>query len=231
VKLGPYELGPTDDPNQGIYTGDARVLTEAIPDESVDLIFTDPVYDRIDDYRWLAETAARVLKPDRACLVWYGIGFLDETMRVLCEHLSYRWQLILFYNNLVRTPHVDAGWSKYAGCLWYENGHMKARKGIDLLSVPVFGDLESTGGLVNHGWSKPIRFFEFWIPRFVKNDDIVFDPFTGGGTVPAVCKMLGHHWLAFEIDPATADTARERVRNTQPPLFVLQPEQLTLETT
>ena len=45
--IGPYEL-------DRIITGDARELAKAIPDESVDLIFTDPVYDRIDDYRWLA---------------------------------------------------------------------------------------------------------------------------------------------------------------------------------
>ena len=54
---------------------------------------------------------------------------------------------------------------------------------------------------------------------------MIFDPFTGGGTVPAVCKMLGRNYLAFEIDPTTADNARLRVQNTQPPLFVLQPEQ------
>jgi len=57
----------------------------------------------------------------------------------------------------------------------------------------------------------------------------VVDPFTGGGTVPAVCKMLGRQYLAFEIDPATADTARERVRNTQPPLFTVLPEQTAME--
>jgi len=48
-----------------IVTGDARELAKAIPDESIDLVFTDPVYDRIDDYRWLAETAARVLEPEQ----------------------------------------------------------------------------------------------------------------------------------------------------------------------
>lgn len=57
-QLGPYLLGPNDTPENGIYTGDARELAKAIPDESVDLIFTDPVYDRIEDYRWLAETGA-----------------------------------------------------------------------------------------------------------------------------------------------------------------------------
>lgn len=34
-----------------IVTGDARELAKRIPDESVDLIFTDPIYDCIDDYR------------------------------------------------------------------------------------------------------------------------------------------------------------------------------------
>ena len=57
---------------------------------------------------------------------------------------------------------------------------------------------------------------------------IVFDPFTGGGTVPAVCKMLGRRYLAFEIDPEVAQRARDRVRDTQPPLFVPEPEQMGL---
>lgn len=78
-KLGDFEL------NQ-IYTGDARELAKAIPDESVDLIFTDPVYDRIDDYQWLAETAARLLKPNSACLVWIAnprILQVGEAMKAL----------------------------------------------------------------------------------------------------------------------------------------------------
>ena len=57
---------------------------------------------------------------------------------------------------------------------------------------------------------------------------MVLDSFGGSGTVPAVCKMLGRRWLAFEIDPTTADLARKRVRETQPPLFVPQAEQMEL---
>ena len=68
AKLGPYDLNT-------IITGDARQLAEAVPDESVDLIFTDPVYDRIDDYRWLAETAARVLRADCVLLIIGGVFF------------------------------------------------------------------------------------------------------------------------------------------------------------
>jgi len=39
-RLGPYLLGPNDDENCGIYTGDCRDLAQAIPDESVGLVLT-----------------------------------------------------------------------------------------------------------------------------------------------------------------------------------------------
>ena len=57
------------------------------------------------------------------------------------------------------------------------------------------------------------------------------DFFTGGGTVPAVCKMLGRNYIAFEIDADTAALARERVANTQLPLFIPEPQQLELLST
>ena len=43
------------------------------------------------------------------------------------------------------------------------------------------------------------------------------------------CKQVSRNFIASEINPATADKARERVRNTQPPLFVLEPEQMEIE--
>jgi len=56
----------------------------------------------------------------------------------------------------------------------------------------------------------------------------VLDPMVGGGTVPAVCKMLNRRYLAFEIDPDTAELARQRVAQTQPPLPLVIPEQQTM---
>ena len=61
-RLGAFELNH-------IYTGDAKELTKDIPNESIDLIFTDPVYQNLDDYEWLAQEAARLLKPNSTLLV------------------------------------------------------------------------------------------------------------------------------------------------------------------
>ena len=63
MQIGAYPLNT-------VIQGDSRELAKSIPDESVDLIFTDPVYENIDDYAWLSETAQRILKPNSACLVF-----------------------------------------------------------------------------------------------------------------------------------------------------------------
>jgi hypothetical protein len=214
-KLGPYELNT-------IITGDARELAKAIPDESVDLVFTDPIYSNIDDYRWLAETAARVLKPDSACLVWFDEPNFDAIYRSMTPILSFaafmHWQR---YGHLAPSR---SGITVISPCLWLEVGKSKTYKRIaNWCGVP------NGLGVSNFHWSKPMILLRKWVDAFTLDGSTVFDPFTGGGTVPAVCKMLGRNYLAFEIDPATADMARERVANTQPPLFVDGPQQTEME--
>ena len=222
--LGPYLLGPNDE-NQGIYTGDARELARAISDESVDMIFTDPVYQNIDDYRWLAETAARVLKPDSACLTFHGIGYMDKSVSVLGHNgLNYRWQMPTYQPTISRRADCFFG-------LWYplvlhERGRVKFRFTPQDLRVSL--RRQSLPADHTYRWTKDPDVIAYYLEAFCGDDTVAFDPFTGGGTVPAVCKMLGRKWLAFEIDPDTAERARERVRNTQPPLFVMEPEQMEM---
>jgi len=220
--LGPFYLGPNETANNGIYLGDCRTLAKAIPDESVDLVFTDPVYDHIDDYRWLAETAARILRPDRACLAWYGGPALARIHDEMSKALTWVWQLnytvpakankLIGYNIFTWTT----------PCLWFRKGN-----GFPIERIPdtYIGRKPPAGG---HKWNKNPGVIAYWLRAFVPAGAIVLDPFTGGGTVPAVCKMLGRRYLAFEIEPDVAHTARDRVRNTQPPLFVPEPEQAAL---
>jgi DNA modification methylase len=220
MQLGPYKLGydPADD-NAGIYTGDARELSKAIPDESVDLIFTDPVYDRIDDYRWLAETAARVLKVSGNLLVWSnGRWNYQNTNWLDWSGLVYKWNFCVLNNNF--SSRFDGKIiSKTDRVIWY--GKTKKRYMYDHIADGMF----SIGGYseiarLNYKWNKPDITNRKFIESFSENGAVIFDPFTGGGTVPAVCKQLNRPYLAFEIEPDVADMARERVHATQPPLFV-----------
>jgi DNA modification methylase len=214
AKLGPYELN-------SIVTGDARELAKAIPSDSVDLIFTDPVYDRIEDYAWLAETAARVLKPDRALLCFCGIEWQFKTQQTLAKAgREITWILPIVYS-AGNTPRFhQKGFAKWTMLLWC---------GGSPVSTFCDAQISTYEKQINgHRWTKNVKPIKKYLEAFSDSNDIILDPFTGGGTVPAVCKQLNRQYLAFEIDPDTADLARQRVANTQPPLPLVYPEQLPL---
>jgi DNA modification methylase len=209
-----------------IVTGNAKELAPSIPNESVDLIFTDPVYQNIEDYRWLAAVALRVLKKDRACLAWAATPVLPDVMQVMRQFLTYSWQLIHYKPGRVKEKFGRAGYCKYESLLWYDRGRLPQRRWLDVFqSMPFQSKLPTD---LSHPWTKDPDAIAQVITAFCKSDWIILDPFTGGGTVPAVCKMLGRNYVAFEIDPQTAQNARERVARTQPPLFVLEHQQLEL---
>ena len=218
--LGPYDLNT-------IITGDARELAKVIPDESVDLIFTDPVYDRIEDYKWLAETAARVLKPEKSVLAF---AWTPELRKILfaTEVLHYHGIASLYISNRTKDTRNQWGFNKWTPLIWLSRGDAKSPRTADLIQCKAFHSNIYSNGSSNHMWSKPPEFIAHYIQKFTKTGDIIFEPFTGGGTVPAVCKMLQRNYLAFEIDPDTADMARQRVAETQPPLPIVYHEQMEL---
>lgn len=220
-KLGDYELNR-------IYTGDARELAKGIPDNSVDLIFTDPVYENIDDYKWLSSVAYRVLKPDSACLVWCATSRLADVLRVMVPPLGYAWQMI--WQKVGPVYPGKPGMCKYAICLWLEKGQSRTvRKIWDFYQSGRGNKLPVADN--GHRWRKSADNLAFWLSAFTDEHALVVDFFCGGGSLPAVCKMLRRDYLCFEISPEVSEEARERVRLTQPPLPTRNAAELTLQAT
>ena len=46
-------------------------------------------------------------------------------------------------------------------------------------------------------------------------DDLVLDPFAGVGTVPAVCKKLGRHFIGIEQNPEYVKIAEQRIKQAE----------------
>lgn len=204
--IGPYE------PNT-IVTGDSRELSPRIPDKSVDLIFTDPVYDVMGQYRWLASLAKRVLKPDKAYLAFGGIGYAEDTIKALREGgLPHKWIFAVF------VPGAGSRVANRVFCHWqilfYGGGPP-----IKHISDSLVAHTATLRG--DHRWKKNPVPVKKYVEAFTEPGDLVLDPFCGGGTVPAVCKMLGRRYLGFEIDEETAAAARERVAMVQDPLPIM----------
>jgi site-specific DNA-methyltransferase (adenine-specific) len=250
--LGPYLLGPNDTPENGIYCGDARKLAKAIPNESVDLVLTDPPYGTVDG-------RGKVIKRGSE-LVAFNPGEWDETLlldwipdalrslrlgcwiSVFTDKLSVKtlWEALeksgargkqTFYwvkNNPPPQPRMN--WcSGVETAVLATKGAVKHWFGGGWMLNYVVSPLAPNSERVGHPTQKPLRVMIHLLKAMSTIGDIVLDPFVGSGTTAVACKMLGRHYLAFEIDSTTCELARERVRNTQPPLFVPEPQQAEME--
>jgi len=244
VKLGPYELGPNDTPENGIYCGDARELAKAIPDESVDLIFTDPPWGVGYDYGtgytddpaayisdilgWFIPEVDRVLRPGGFAFVYQATKRLRETWAMFPEDS----RLFASCKNFVQLKSLPVEYAVDFIVFWQKQGVFELRGMARDWNMA--NTAKTSAGSRGMGFKRlpapprPLDAVMNIIGQMSKRDGIVLDAFCGMGTTSVACLLLGRQYLAFEIDPATCELARERVRNTQPPLFVAQEQQAEL---
>ena len=218
--LGPYRLGPNDTEENGIYVGDTEKLAPQIPNESVDLIFCDPVYTDYHQYWWLAIFASWVLKPGKSVLAQVGslhrwnaeIQFVNYIQNGgLLEPRILLFERLTGGHTMVWKPRALACLKTY---LWFAKPGGPKRKSWIPELVTGGGSRKRT-----HMWGDSTQAAETWISRFTEPGEIVVDPFTGSGMVPIACIRTGRRYVAFEIDPKRVEDARADCARAQAPLI------------
>lgn len=192
----------------GLYHGDFRKIGDKIPDASVDLIFTDPPYDRkaIELFDGLGEFAARVLRPGGSLIAYIGQIQLPDAVADLSKHLRYWWTCSCYHSGptLLRMNEygIVNGWKPM---LWF----VKETRGdkTTFVNDVATGTREKS----HHDWQQSEAEACYFIELLTEPDGFVVDPFCGGGTTPVACIGLGRKWAAFEIDEANLARASERI--------------------
>jgi hypothetical protein len=192
----------------GLYLGDFRKIGDKIPDASVDLIFTDPPYDRkaIELYDGLGEFAARVLRPGGSLIAYVGHIQLPDVLTDLSKHLRYWWTCGCFHAEAkarMTEYGIVAGWKPI---VWF----VKETRGDKQTFVTdvVTGAREKS----HHDWQQAVSEARYFIDLLTQADDFVVDPFCGGGTTPVACIESGRKWASFEIDEANFANASSRIK-------------------
>lgn len=186
-----------------VYVGDARELGEGIPDDSIDLIFTDPIYQNLEDYEWLALFAARVLKAGKSLLALAGNLEKPTIYDLMRPHLTYHWEAAVVYrgaNFFMNSRAVQVSWKPV---LWFCKGEREVRWCKDSL-------VESGHVKRYHRWQQSISSGVWFIRQLTDVGDIVLDPFSGFGSYLVACRQLNRNFVGFEIDADRATIAVQR---------------------
>ncbi len=192
----------------GLYLGDFRKIGDKIPDASVDLIFTDPPYDRkaIELFDGLGQFASRVLRPGGSLIAYVGHIQLPDVLTDLAKHLRYWWTCGCFHSEAkarMTEYGIVAGWKPI---VWF----VKETRGDKQTFVTdvVTGAREKS----HHDWQQAVSEARYFIDLLTQRDDFVVDPFCGGGTTPVACIESGRKWASFEIDEANFANASSRIK-------------------
>lgn len=239
-KLGPYPLN-------SIITGDAREILSSI-NEGIGVFLTSPPYnvglnyegyndnmphqDFIEFSRqwvsaayhaatdgarayfivsdsmlwWFKELAESIGWTFAQKLVWCKPNFVGSAGKITNDW-NYMTEDILLFRKGKRTPMMNGDTTTHS---WF----------VETVPQSNFKD-----GRI-HPAQLPISLCLRILDR--TPGEIICDPFAGSGSVLVAAKKLGRSYFGIELVDTVAERARKRIRNTQPPLFVPEPEQLEM---
>lgn len=219
-----------------VVCGDCLEIMPLMPDGCVDAVITDPP--------WGANTACNAQRFTRKASPWWS---QVDTSKIVAHpdivgddkefdpapFISTK-AILWGANWYARRLPISGGWF-----IWdkRQGAEELAEKGWPLGeaelawtnvrgSTRVFRNLWSgllrseEKGQFFHPTQKPIRLMQ-WCIEQAKLDGhaTILDPFCGSGTTCVAAKKLGRRWIGIEIDEKYCRIARNRVRNTERPLF------------
>ncbi|MEP6909523.1 MAG: class I SAM-dependent methyltransferase [Actinomycetota bacterium] len=179
-----------------------------LPPKSVDLIFTDPPYDRDYPRLWdeLGDFAARALKPGCLLVSYAGNRYLRDVWDRLSSHLDfvvlgglymagnchsrdYGAQVIETSKSLL---FFSAG--SYEPRRFFRNGHWAEKPEKTL-----------------HVWQQEISCARYYVETLTEPGQLVVDPLLGSGTDGLACLELGRRFVGCDIDEDAVRISTERL--------------------
>lgn len=216
--------------------GDCLELMKDIPDESIDLLVTDPPYkivqggctnkavrlkgsnqeqlkkgtlfnnNSIKFSEWIPEVY-RVLKNNSHCYIMSNDRNINELLNI-CEKVGFKLLNILVWGKSKHSP------NRYylKNCefiVFLRKGKAKNINNMGTKQLLLIDNVENK----NHPSEKPIKLMKILIKNSTNEQDKVLDPFMGSGTTGVACKELNRNFIGIELDENYFNIAKERINS------------------
>jgi hypothetical protein len=184
-----------------IIHGDFREVLneEVVPNDSVSLLLTDPMYAREHLYLWddLGKFASRVLISGCPLAAYSGQMFLPQVLESLEKHLSFVWVAGIAYTrpNSIFSLRIKTSLKLL---LLFSNGDYDPESSPKWFSDLIQGDAYAETKIESE-LQQGLHEAEYLIETFTNPGDLVVDPFLGTGTVAVAAKRMERRFVGAEI--------------------------------
>ena len=220
-----------DNNSPRIYPGDCLAVLKTLPDESIDLLLTDPPYGssylsrskslplvRIagDGANEAPKLTKKMLKIAWLKMKWNTHGY------VFCDRWSYE---------ATKRAVIEACFTLKNTLIWHKNnrtrGDLKGNYGYEDEWILFFhkgrrwmfgkrdGNVLSFKKVptqaMQHPTEKPVELLEYLIQKSTLPGEVVLDPFMGIGSVCVAAKNTDRRYIGIEIEPVWYEVAKMRL--------------------
>ncbi len=221
--------------------GDSRKLIKTIPDNSIDLLFTDPPYNiakystgninlpgrtpmnndlaewdlvNFNPKEW-TEDFLRVLKPSGNLFIFTSYNQIGEWHKEL--DVKFDTSQFMIWHKTNPAPKIfKSGFlnsCEMIFCCW-NKGHkwnFKSQKEMhNFIESPICMNPERVKD-PKHPTQKPLKVLKKIIEIASDENDVVFDPFMGVGSIGVAARELNRKFIGFELDSNYFKSAKKRI--------------------
>lgn len=221
--------------------GDCLEVMKEIPDRSVDLIVTDPPYkttarggtilagmcaekifrdgkvfkhNDINFKQYLPELF-RILKKDSNCYIMINNVNLIELLNEV-KDAGFHFIKCIIWDKIKKIP-CQTYMNQFEYILFLrKGGHRKINNcgTTDILNIPSNKTKNKEGKLI-HPTEKPVELMKVLIGNSSQENDIVYDPFGGVGSVGLACKELKRKFILSELDENYCAISKNRLSSVE----------------
>lgn len=202
-----------------IICGNSQQVLSQCPTDSIDLVVTDPPYlirykdqagrslandDNPDGVLPVFDEIARVLKPNRYCISFYGwstIALFSQSW--LKAGFRIVGHLVWPKNYASRSGHVQYS---------HEAAYLLAKGRPEYPQYPLrdVQQWEYSGNKM-HPTEKAVSIIAPLIKAYSRPGDLVLDPFAGSGTTAVASALSGRSYIGIELEQRYCDLAERRL--------------------
>lgn len=211
-------------------TSDWQDTIKNIPDNSIDMVITDPPYG-MNYQSNRRKTKHNKIKNDTSlewvqewCEELNRICKSEAHMYVFCswhkvevfkKHLRNVKNILIWEKNNIGMGDLAGDYApKYEMCIFCSNGEKKlnGKRDPNILKSPrIKTDYHPT--------EKPLNLIKYLITKSSNKKDIVLDTFAGSFTTALAAKELERNYICFEIDPKYTKIGKQRLYAVNKTLF------------